>query len=167
MSPWPLKACALIISLPIAVRVVSDTSCERDNTRAGTHCSEDERGKIMKNHQKSWISIDFHWFSLIFDFFCDFPRIGLAVSVSLTWPTHHPYDVSPTTKIAHGSGTSEPQSCRGHWDITKHPAVLKSWNYVNIQIFMILPFFHTVFTTLKKKQNYIASQIDLELTQPS
>ena len=116
---------------------------------------------LIQNHQKTWIFIDFHrfslilfWFSLIF---VDFQGFSLSsgchtLDMLLTPPWHcATRHLNRPREVNHAKHTLT--GCQGC--ITKHPAVLKSWNYANIQIFMILPFFHTVFTTLKRKQNYI------------
>ena len=108
------------------------------------HCSS-------RSHSTSFVKN--HGFSLIFDDFQDLPWAQCVTHLTCSSPAHVP----PTTNIARGSETSEAQACGCHWGITKHPAVLRLWNYANIQIFRILHFFTYKIMDFQssKLQNYI------------
>ena len=93
--------------------------------------------KIIKNHQKSWKFIDFHWFFVIFGHFWWF----LMRPMLLTWaaPTHVMHH--PSSQIVPSHETIEAQAFRWCLGIKIIPVVIRWRPNEKFLIFMILPFF--------------------------
>jgi len=66
----------------------------------------------IKNHQKSWILIDFHWFSLIFGHFWTFLMISHEAD-ALTWPAPHPMAWHPPSQCTFRGPAMAVRTCAG------------------------------------------------------
>ena len=102
----------------------------------------------LKNHQKSWIFMDLHWFSLIFVIFGLF-WLFLMRPILLTWPAPTRMMHHPSSQIDPRSETSKAQAFMCHWGHDKTSSnnktmkLCKFWDFHDFIFFDIL--FYMIF----------------------
>ena len=122
----------------------SSLQCNELHTKAITKIHQNS-SKINENQCKI---NEIQWNSMKIN---DLPWSVLTLEVSVHWLERPPPALCDTHHCISLPGVKEAKHMlsRGHWRIKIYSVATKLWKHQNIKIFMILPFFDTIFIMKK------------------